>query len=178
MRRARRAFTLLEALISLFFVILLLGLFANLAHEFDVVLKQSASKANTLTTLQVGLRHVLDEVRQATPGTISPAPGASGVELRLFRPAQSDLNAWLPTTPPASPWTPPTGLTRVRYFLSQGTLYREAGSPATVQPVTEGLSAFLVQSRAGGPPAVEVQLTQEETKRTVVLKGLALVARL
>ncbi|MBN9415493.1 hypothetical protein ABS71_14180 [bacterium SCN 62-11] len=172
----RRGFTLLEALISLFFVILLLGLFANLAHEFDVVLKQSASKGNTLTTMQVGLRTVLDEVRQATPGTLSPAPGASGVELRLGRPTQ-DLSVWLPTAPPAAPWTPPASLTRVRFYLSQGVLLREAGSPATVQPLTEGLSDFQVRTLNGGPLAVEVQLTQEESKRTLVIKGVAVVAR-
>lgn len=172
----KRAFTLLEALISLFFVILLLGLFANLAHEFDVILKQSASKANTLTSLQVGLRTVLEEVRQATPGTLTPAPGGSGVELRLSRPTQ-ELSAWLPTTPPAVAWTPPTSLTGVRFYLAQRVLRREAGSPATAQPLTEGVSAFQVRTLNTGPLAVEVQLTQEESKRTVVLKGLAVVAR-
>ncbi|MBX3170725.1 MAG: hypothetical protein KF760_25190 [Candidatus Eremiobacteraeota bacterium] len=173
MKTSRRAFTLLEAMLSLFFVMLLLGLFANLAHEFEAVLKQSASKANTLTTLQVGLRHVLDEVRQAVPGSISPG---TGVELRLSRVSQ-ELTGWLPTTPPASPWTPPASLTRVRYYLSQGTLLREAGSPPTLQPVAEGLSAFQVQVGGSGPLTVEVKLTQEETKRQVVIKGLALVAR-
>ena len=172
----RRGFTLLEALISLFFVILLLGLFANLAHEFDVVLKQSASKGNTLTTMQVGLRSVLDEVRQARPGTLLPVPGGSGPELRLSRPTQ-DLSVWLPATPPAAPWTPPSTLTTVRFYLSQGVLLREAGSPPSVQALTEGLSDFQVRTLSGGPLAVEVQLTQEESKRTVVLKGVAVVAR-
>ena len=176
MRSSRRALTLLEAMMSMFFVMLLLGLFASLAHEFDAVLKHSASKANTLTTLQLGLRCVLDEVRQAVPGTLSPAPGSSGVELRLGRPSQ-DLSGWLPSALPASPWSPPTTYLRVRYYLSEGVLFREAGSPPTVQPLSEGLSGFQVQTRSG-PLVVEVELTQEESKRTGVIRGLAQVGRL
>jgi hypothetical protein len=175
--RTRRGFTILEGMLSLFFISMLLGLFASLAHEFDAVLKQAASKANTLTTLQVGLRHILDEVRQAAPGTISPAPGSSAVELRFSRPRQPDLSGWLPAAPPASPWSPPTGLTPIRYFLSQGSLLREAGAPTTVQPLSTGLTAFQVQCRSQAPVTIEVSLTQRESKRTVVINGLVQVVR-
>lgn len=171
----RRGFTLLEGLLSMFFVMLLLGLFASLAHDFDQVLKHSAAKGETMTTLQLGLRRVLEDVRQAVPGSLSPAPGASAVELRLSRAGQP-LEGWLPSVPPAAAWTPPTTVTRIRYFLAEGVLWREAGSPPSRQSVSQGLSAFRVSARAGGPNAVEVELTQEESKRTVVIRGLATVA--
>ena len=176
MKPRRRGLTLLEAMLSMFFVVLLLGLFASLAHEFDLILKQSAARANTLTTLQLGMRQLLDEVRQASPGALWPGPGGSASELRLSRPSQ-DLSVWLPASAPASPWVPPAAQLRVRYYLAQGQLVREAGSPATVQSLTEGLSDFQVQARPGGPSVIEVQMTQGESRRRVVIRGLAVVGR-
>lgn len=176
MRRSRQALTLLEGLMSLFLILLLLGLFASLTHEFGAVLKQSESKSNILTTLQVGVRHILADVSQAVPSSILPAAGTSASDLRLARPIE-ELNSWLPGAPPSAPWTPPASLLRVRYSLSQGTLYREAGSPASVQSLSQGVSEFSVRARPGAPLTLELQLSQRETGRTVTLKAVAMVAR-
>lgn len=176
MRRSRRALTLLEGLMSLFLIMLLLGLFASLTHEFGAILKQSESKSNTLTTLQLGLRHMLADISQAVPSSILPAAGGSASDLRLARPIE-DLSAWLPGSPPSAPWTPPASLVRVRYYLSQGTLYREAGSPASLQSLSQGLSGFSVQARPGAPLTLDLQLSQSETGRTVVIRGVAMAAR-
>ncbi|MBS2036470.1 hypothetical protein JST97_15875 [bacterium] len=176
MRGQPHGLTLLEALMSMFFVMLLMGLFAGLTHEFQSVLKQSESKASTLTTLQLGLRRLLEEVPQALPATISPAPGSSASELRLARPIE-DLGAWLPAIAPNTPWSPPSTQIRVRYYVSQGTLYREAGSPPGLQALSQGLNGLTVRTRLGAPLVVEVQLSQLESRRTVVLNGVAMAGR-
>ena len=160
--RRRRAFSLLEAMLTLLIVFLVFGVASQLLSGYASLVKSSASKSDTLTSLQVGMQQMLDDVRQATSIT-SPSGGPS-TDL-LFTKVNPGAN-WLSTPP--TPWSPPANLVQVHYTLSGTTLMRAVSSD--LLPVCDGVAGLQLSDQTNG---IQIQLTLREPRRILVVTGFA-----
>lgn len=164
--RSRRAFSLVEAMLTLFIVFLIFGVAAQLLMGYAGVMKSSAGKSDTLSSLQVGMQVMIDDLRQATQ-VLSPPAGGSSLDLR-FSKIDPTLN-WLPGPVPGS-WSPlaASNLVDVRYYLDTGRLLRVAG--ASTWQVADGLGGLQFEDQVHG---IQIQMSLRESQRTLVVTGFS-----
>ena len=169
----RRGFSLAEGLLALGIVFLVLGIASQLMRQYASILRSSESRSNTLTALQVALQQMIDDVRQSQV-TSSPPAGNTALELIFLK--VDPVAAWLPSPipNPAGTWNPmdPVHMVTVRYFLDQGEVKRTltplSGAPAETWAIAQGVSGMQCSNLGDG---IQIQLTLQETHRTMVLTG-------
>lgn len=135
-----RAFSLVETLMALALVGVVLILAAGLLQEYLRISRHQAAHTRQANTLQLALRGMAQDTRQAVMVVSPPAPPhyPHTAELRFLRvrnpQSGSTLPAWLPTPVPSQsplpPWDPhdPTLLEEVCYFKDdRGQLWRARG---------------------------------------------------
>lgn len=168
-----RGFTLVEGLFTLFVVFLVLGIATHLLKEYTSILKSSAAKSSSLSSMQVALQQMLDDLKQATQVN-SPPAGGSSADLSFDK--VDPAAAWLPSPipSPATAWDPldPAMQLRVRYYLSNGNLLRDVGpigSPTTWQ-VADRVGGLQVDDLGSG---YQIRMTLVETHRALVITGFS-----
>ena len=160
--KKRRAFSLFEAVCTLFMVFLLLGLCCDLFKQYSTTLNFSAAKSESLTSMQVALQAMLEDVRQATAfGTLGPT-----LDLKMVNPKLLNSPVRVPSVA--------TDLVDVRYYLSNGSLLRDCtpgGGSTTTWKVAESIAGFNVVPLNAN--AVEIRLSLQESVRIQVISGVS-----
>ncbi|MFN8613722.1 MAG: type II secretion system protein [Vulcanimicrobiota bacterium] len=129
----KRAFTLLEALVTLGLVAVVFGALMIMLLQAFRIARKSSDKTVTAEAAELGLERMSSEAREALL-ILNPVVGATDTQLvfKKVNPDNSVTNR-LPNTPPAPDttaiWDPftPTYLLKVRYSLSGEQLMREVG---------------------------------------------------
>ncbi|MEW6282840.1 MAG: type II secretion system protein [Candidatus Eremiobacterota bacterium] len=165
----RRAFSLVEAMASMFLIALVLGLVGSMLGEYARISRFAATREQLGQALQVAMDRILSEVRGARQ-LLSASPD---VELRFltFEPANDAVRLPLPVpTPRPASWDPypPASQLQVRYYTSQGHLVREATSQSGTSfagSLCDGVAGLSCQRLPTGN--LEITLSVDDRGRIV-----------
>lgn len=151
---ARRAFSLLETLITIAMVALAFGLFMVLLHDSLKVARHQAAKDEARRAAQIGLDRILTEAREACEWISVPNSPSTANLFEMYKVTAGD-DVRCPLAPPAyptpqahllpvlalGPWSlvsAPLGssfqpqqdifVEHIRYSIQNGSLVRESGS--------------------------------------------------
>ncbi len=167
MTRARRAFTLLETLITIFLVALVFGLFMVLLRDSFMITRRLSSKDEARRAAQIGLDRILCEAREACEWVNVPTSPAVSAQFEMLKVTAVD-EVRFPLAPPAyplpqafltGPWCLIGAVTfdpqqavhteRIRYRMQADQLLREVGptagplgSPLVLATGISGLSCW------------------------------------
>lgn len=173
MRQYRAAFSLAEALITIFLVFAVFGVASGLLSEYSKILRFSAVRENRFSVAQVALKRMVDESREAM---VWESPLAGGSPNLTFQRVDPAFASWLPR--PFDPynhtftsWTPQPAaqMLRVDYAVSGGQLIRSlapvSGGTTSTSVVAQGVTGLQVTAPGGG--AVEIVLSVEDSHQLV-----------
>lgn len=157
---APKAFTLLEAVITLLLVSVVFGVAADLLGDACRVMSFSRAKSNSTQAVQMGLARMAAEAREAFQ------VDATGTELALLKVDPGGDR--FPNPPPAN-WSPYTYQVRVRYYTQAGQLWREVDG-ANVQLVADGITGLATQIRPGKSLEISLSLLEDRVVRTLTTR--------
>lgn len=165
----RRGFTLYEALLTFFLVLVVLGVLAGLLRTYSQAVRNQVGKARIVQAARLGLDRMRNELREAA--TVNPP--VSG-ELSFLKPDPAQLRYH--AVPPI--WDPHAAARqcRVRYHLTQGRLWREVrlfDGTVSDNPLLDGVEALHVTPL----PEQKYELALEVRDGTRVRRLLTRVVR-
>lgn len=153
----RKAFSLLEAVITLLLVSIVFGVAADLLGDACRVMSFSRAKSNSVQAVQMALTRMAAEAREAFK------IDRTGTELVLLKIDPGGDR--FPTTPPAA-WSPYTYQVSVRYFPQGGQLWREVDG-ANTQLVADGITGLATRNLPGQALEISLTLLEDRIVRTL-----------
>ena len=185
MAARRRAFSLIEALVTLALFLIVLAIFASLGREYSRVTHFSSAKQQSMQAAAVGLEGAARELRGAV-AIQQPAVGANTTILRFQIVDPSFSDRLCPSSPP--PKVPvlnvnaPPSLITLEYTCVAAGLQRRmlnsSSVPVSTQIVADGVSGFSAQRNADRQTAVvaitvpEEHLLRSLTQHVLLLAGI------
>lgn len=180
--RGQSGFTLIEGMITLFLFLIVMVVFASLAHEYSRVTRFSSAKQQSMLAASVGLEGVARELRGAVAMVLPAATGANTTTLR-FRVVNPNLPDRLnpavepPRIPIVNVNAAPNLLT-IEYTCTGSALQRQVmdagGTVLSTQVTAFGVSGFSVQWNSNQTSTLAVTVPEETRLRTLTQSVLML----
>lgn len=174
MRRAR-GMSLLEVQVVTFLVMIVMGVFASLGHEYARILRFSDAKQQSLQAATTGLETMARELRSAVKISQPAAAGASAPSLRVQVVNPTDGSRLYPAVqPPRLPeldLNNPSHLITVEFQTAGNNLVRSVynASNALVgkQMVAEGVNTIQCQWNANDTATLVLTVQEERIVRSL-----------
>ena len=182
--RARGAlgFSLIEAMITMFLFLIILVVFASLAHEYSRITRFSNAKQQSMLAASVGLEGVARELRGAVAMVAPASPGTNTTTLR-FRVVNPNVTTRLSPTvaPPRVPvldLNASTNLLTIDYRCTGSDLQRQLFDPSgtllSTQLLAHGVTGFSAQWNSNQTSTLAVTVPEETRLRTLTQAVLML----